>query len=269
MIRYRGLATTYGEVWYDEELPEPCDVDVALYRQRTAPVAGARAMPMLSLVVDLALGEDEIMEGFGKDCRYKVRRADSRDGLVMEFIDDPERRLDEFRVFYDAFAAEKGLNPCYYEWLVAACAARRLVLTCATKDGEPLVWHALLVAQDSAWLQYTGSCFRNRDNAYRAVVGRANRWLHWQEMLRFRALGLARYDWGGLFEDESTPERAGINRFKKEFGGTAVRRYDCVRPLTVKGRVWLPLREAWQRRHAVQAACAGLFQRKLSTERAG
>jgi len=64
----------------------------------------------------------------------------------------------------------------------------------------------------------------------------------------FKERGITRYDWGGLFEDESTPERSGINRFKKEFGGRPVRTYDCVVPVTLKGRLWLPLRGAWRSR---------------------
>ena len=244
MIRYKGHTTTYGELWYEEQLPDDPNIDVALYRQRSSPVPGARVAPFLSIVNDL--DGDDLIAGFGKDCRYKVKRAEARDGLKVDFIAEPASRLHEFQAFYDAFAAEKGLRPSYAAWLQAACAARQLFLTRATRDGEPLVWHAFLLAGSSAWLQYTGSCFRHRDNEFRAIVGRANRWLHWQEMLHFREMGIARYDWGGLFEDESTAERAGINRFKKEFGGKPVRRYDCERPVSLKGRVWLPLRNAWR-----------------------
>jgi hypothetical protein len=248
MIRYRGRTATYGELWYEEQLPRDHGIDVALYRQRSNPVPGARVTSFASIVNDLTVDNDRLLEGFGKDCRYKVKRADARDGLSVEFILDPAARLEEFQTFYDAFAAEKGLRPCYYAWLHAACTARQLVLTCATRDGEPLVWHAFVLAGTSAWLQYTGSCFRNRDSQFRAIVGRANRWLHWQEMLRFKALGMTCYDWGGLFEDESTAEWAGINRFKREFGGKPVRRYDCEMPVSLKGRVWLPLRNAWRER---------------------
>ena len=267
MLQYRGRAATYGEVWYDEELPDSSSVDVVLYRQRPTPIPGARTTPSLTLVVDLSRPADSILESFGKDCRYKVKRADSRDGLCAEFILEPENRLEEFCAFYDAFAAEKGLRPSYHAWLYAACVARQLVLTRVTRDGEALVWHAFLVYGENAWLQYTGSCFRNRDSHYRAVVGRANRWLHWQEMLRFREQGMVRYDWGGLFEDESAPEREGINRFKKEFGGTPIRAYDCIVPLTVRGSLWLPLRDAW-RRHTMRAGFNGLLQRR-QLERAG
>lgn len=252
MIRYKGRAALYGEVWYDEELPPDSGVDIVVYRQKPTPVSGARATPFLSLAIDLSVNETAIMEQFGKDCRYKIRRAESKDGLDMEFISDPERRLQEFRSFYDTFARQKSLQPCDGQWLNAACDARQLVLTSASRNGETLIWHALLLSGNVSWLQYTASCFRDRDNEYRAVVGRANRWLHWKEMQRFKSLGITRYDWGGLFEDESVPERAGINRFKKEFGGQPVRTYDCTVPLTPRGRIWLPLREIWRRHKSVR-----------------
>src|SRR5437899_3383063 len=247
MICINGRGAVYGEVWYDEEPLSDSRVDIVLYRQRQAPIADAQTTPFPSLVTDLADGEDAIVAGFGKDCRYKIRRAETKDGLRMEFITDPESRLAEFRAFYDAFARQKSLEPSGHQWLVAACKARQLALTSASRNGEALVWHAYVMAGKAAWLQYTGSCFRNRDNDYRALVGRANRWLHWRGMLRFKEMGMTRYDWGGLFEDESVPERAGINKFKKEFGGQRVRTYNCTVPVTLKGRVWLPLRDAWRR----------------------
>jgi lipid II:glycine glycyltransferase (peptidoglycan interpeptide bridge formation enzyme) len=85
------------------------------------------------------------------------------------------------------------------------------------------------------------------------LIGRANRWLHWQDMLRLKQMGLERYDWGGLFEDDSTPERAGINSFKKHFGGRQERTYDCTVPVTLRGRIYLPLRDAWRRWHRTQS----------------
>jgi lipid II:glycine glycyltransferase (peptidoglycan interpeptide bridge formation enzyme) len=66
-------------------------------------------------------------------------------------------------------------------------------------------------------------------------------------MLRFKEMGIQRYDWGGLFEDESVPEHAGVNSFKKEFGGQPERTYDCTVPVTVRGRIYLAVRDAWRR----------------------
>jgi len=248
MIRINERGVVYGELWYDEELPRDSKVDIVVYRRRDAPIAHARYTRFLSLVTGLSDGEDAITEKFGKNCRYKIRRAETKDGLRMEFITDPESRLDEFRAFYDAFARQKSLGPLDPQWLLAACKARQLALSSAAQNGEALVWHAHVVSGSTAGLQYTGSCFRNRESDYRALVGRANRWLHWRDMLRFKETGIQRYDWGGLFEDESTPERAGINNFKRDFGGQQERIYDCTVPMTIRGRIYIPLRDAWRRR---------------------
>jgi hypothetical protein len=248
MICIKGRGAIYGEVWYDEEPPADCAVDIILYHQRNAPIPAARHSAFLSLVTDLSVAEEAITKQFAKDCRYEIRRAETKDGLLMELILDAEERLEEFRAFFDAFARQKSLAPCDYRWLTAACMARSLALTSASRNGAALVWHAYVMCGDAARLQYSASCFRNRESGYRALVGRANRWLHWRDMLRFREIGIKRYDWGGLFEDESVPERAGINKFKKDFGGREERTYDCTVPVTLKGRIWLPLSNAWRRR---------------------
>jgi hypothetical protein len=93
----------------------------------------------------------------------------------MEFIMDPESKLDEFRAFYDSFARQKSLAPPDRQWLLAACKARQLALSSAPQNGEALVWHAHVMYGRTAGLLYSGSCFRNREGNYRALVGRANR----------------------------------------------------------------------------------------------
>ncbi len=247
MIRIDGRGAVYGEVWYDEELPEDAGVDIVHYHQREAPIANARTTSFLSLITDLSVGQDAIFDQFNKDCRYRIRRVESKDGLRMEFTTDPEGRLDEFRAFFDAFARQKSIEPADRQWLIAACRARQLALASISQNDEVLVWHAHVMSGNTARLQHSASSFRNRDNDYRALIGRANRWLHWKEMMQFKEMGFQRYDWGGLFEDESDSGRAGVNSFKKAFGGKQERTYDCTVPVTFKGRIYLPLSSAWRR----------------------
>jgi hypothetical protein len=154
--------------------------------------------------------------------------------------------LEEFSAFYDEFARQKGLWPAERHWLARAAAADQLTLSCASREGERLVWHAHVRAGITAHLMYSASCFRDKDNDYRSLVGRANRWLHWRDMLYFREAGVKSYDWGGMFADESAPERAGINHFKRTFGGLPVQSYECTVPVNARGRIWLALRAAWR-----------------------
>jgi hypothetical protein len=247
VIVLHGRGARYGELWFEEMPPAAAGVDIFQYRFRSAPAADARATPLLSMVTDLSVDGEALAARFGKDCRYKVRRADSKDALAFEFSAEPEAQLDAFADFFDAFARQKGHTPCDRHWLRAACGAGQLALSAALRGGEPLVRHALVLCAGSAGLQYTASHFRGQDNETRALVGRANRWLHWKEMLTLTSMGFARYDWGGLFADEGTPERAGINRFKRDFGGEEIRLYEWRAPASARGRLTLPLREAWRR----------------------
>ena len=165
-----------------------------------------------------------------------------KSALSADFIPDPAVALEEFCGFYDVFARQKGLPPAYRRGLRAACEARQLVLsTAAHEGGRRIVWHAYIRRAQRAVLLHTVSHFR-ADGSDRALVGRANRWLHWKDMLAFRAEGATDYDWGGLFADENVPEQASINGFKREFGGREIESYNCVVGSTLKGRVYAAVR---------------------------
>jgi hypothetical protein len=198
--------------------------------QRPAPVEGRDCTLFLTLVNDLTAAEDHLFAACGENNRYKIGRARNRDQLEFRQVADPRTELDAFCAFYDAFAAQKGLPGAYRKGLRAACDAGRLTLTCTAREDEVLVWHAYMTDGRSASLLHTASHFRG------AVIARANRWHHWRDMLAFKALGYERFCWGGMFEDESAPERANINNFKREFGGRLERNYNCTFPVTLRGR---------------------------------
>jgi hypothetical protein len=257
MIRVSGKAAVYGELWFDETLPRDPGVDIVHYRHRAEPPPGAPCTSSLSLVIDLSADSEVILRGFKAICRQEIRRADTKDGLQCEFLTTPGNRLSAFFEFFDLFARQKSLPPCNRAWLSAADRAGRLTLSSASvKGGDPVVWHAYIHWGHTVLLHHSVSCFREKDNGTRALTGRANRWLHWQDMLMFRKMGVKCYDLGGLFQDESGPEQEGINRFKKGFGGRVERHFEWTAPVTLKGRVYLRLREAWYRWHFFQARAA-------------
>jgi hypothetical protein len=247
VIHIRGRFATYGEIWFDEQPPRAARVDVLMFRQRSSPLEGHVSLPFLSLVNDLSASEQTLMAGFGKTNRYKIKRAASKDGLAAEWLADPRGQLDAFTDFYDEFARQKGLQAAYRRGLDAACASGHLVLSYASKDRHTLVWHAYMTHGQKIALLHSASLLRGVQDGDRALLARANRWLHWRDMLHFKEVGLRFYDWGGLFVDESDPARAGINRFKREFGGRSVCTYDCSVAVTMKGIAYLKLRGVVER----------------------
>lgn len=251
MITIKGRFATYGEVWFDEEPPAAPGVDVLTFRGRPAPDGPEEWSSYTSLVHDLTVDEEALFASFDSTARYEVKRAQSRDGCTAELIADARGELGEFCAFYDEFARQKGLEPAYRRGLEAMCDSGNLVLSAASRKGERLVWHAYVVGGGTAALLHSASHFRDMTSSKRNLVSRANRWLHWRDMLGLKARGVATYDWGGLFDDESIPEHASVNRFKRGFGGTPHCAYTGVALLTTKGRVYGAARHLIERAEQV------------------
>ncbi len=245
MIYFRSRGALFGECWFDDESPAAdsnVDVDVLAFRQLSSPLAASHCTPLLTLVSELTPDADKLLADFDRNCRRNITQADRRDGLWMEFTARPGPHLRDFCDFYDEFAKQKRLRPADSVWLQGACDANRLALATVWRGNEPLVRHGYVVGGKTILLHCSASLFRKQDPEYRSLIARANRWLHWRSMLYFSEHGATQYDWGGLFEDETTPDRVGINRFKKEFGGRPVRRFDCLVARSARGHLRLGIK---------------------------
>jgi hypothetical protein len=125
-------------------------------------------------------------------------------------------------------------------------------------DGAPLVWHVHLLSNQRARLLYSLSLFRdNEDTAWRGMVGRANRLLHWNDLQAFQARGACIYDFGGYYRGTEDSAKLRINKFKSEFGGVLRVEYNGVRFLSLAGKAmaWVyRLRTASVNRRARQTA---------------
>ena len=79
------------------------------------------------------------------------------------------------------------------------------------------------------------------DSGERNKIGRANRLLHWHEILTLKNLGFRLYDLGGIPLDSSDAAKNSIAQFKLEFGGRLVVEYSGLVPTNILGKVLLPL----------------------------
>lgn len=246
MIRTRGKGVIYGELWFDEELTPPFP-DILICRQRSQPWPGTRGREFITLLLDLEQDETQLLNTFGKSNRYKINRAETKDGGVSQFMDAPASNVEPFCDFFNEFARARGLAPAHREWLHEAAANGNLVLTRAEQQQEIQVWHAYFVSGDRARLLHSASHFRAQDKDLQAAIGRLNRWLHWRDMLDFKHRGYRIYDFGGIFSQDASGTVQGVNRFKSEFGGVQSRTFDCSVGLTLKGRLYLSLRSMCER----------------------
>lgn len=68
-------------------------------------------------------------------------------------------------------------------------------MSVAYANGKPAVFHTYILAGKTARLYQSCSEFRFDGNAHRNAISRANRFLHWRDMLELKGLGFDTYDW--------------------------------------------------------------------------
>lgn len=185
-----------------------------------------------TLITDLQETEDEIKQHFSKNCRYYVNRAAREDIKVgMKCGEDiTDSDISEFLDFFEAFWESKGSSLADRDKLLGELQNYRdldaLSITFAYVKGEKAVYHTHILAEDTVRLLHSASLYRLKDDDdgnTKNVIGIANRYLHFAEMVHFKQLGKTKYDWGGA---GMTEEVIHITEFKKSFGGTPVTYYD-------------------------------------------
>jgi hypothetical protein len=219
ILTRKGPITKWTK-WFSAR-PEKRDVlRLVQYNQcaHLEPAKGFRRLDFHTIVVALGQSEDALLGQCGKNTRYKINRA-RREGVCFAL----EKDLHHFAEFFITFACQKSLSSLTDTQLKAL--APYLHVTKARLDGDDLVMHSYLVDKKlgRARLLHSASHFRQKNETYpRNFIGRANRYLHFEDMLHFKNLGLELYDFGGYAKNTQDPDLQQINSFKEGFGGSIV-----------------------------------------------
>jgi hypothetical protein len=243
-VTRKKFCVRISDVFFANSVTEPKnDSEICFFVQAHASHPDLK--PFRTSVIDLAKPLDRISSNLSKNTRYKINRAE-REGIIPRLVDSPtEHEAHLYAEYYDSFAAHKGLPKSNIIKLRALCRASALMLSSSSDaDGNLLVAHAYVkdTASGRARLLYSASQFRTLgDSSDRNKVGRANRLLHWYEILTLKQMGFGLYDLGGLSDDSNDKEKADIARFKMEFGGTPIIEYTGVVPQTYLGRAIVSL----------------------------
>ena len=216
----------YRRIWFAEEVPRLSVFDFVSLRQANEKLEKELnpkdwiISEFSTLHTDLKEDEDSLFAKIAKNTKYKINRA-IKEGVKTETTD-----LCEFLPFFNTFAPTKHLKPLSFRNLQAYHSP--IVFTKATRDEDVFAMHAYIIddvqTQPSrARLLYSATVDRTKSDLDLNLIGRANRLLHWQDMLLFKQRGICIYDWGGICGDENNPDTAGIDAFKMAYGGVKVR----------------------------------------------
>src|SRR6266496_4749693 len=245
MITHRNKFIRILECWNDEE-PDSQGVDLIRRFQQPQPIDGMFCRDFYTILIDLRQDQSVLLARMKRDTRYEIRRC-ARDGFVYELYDGKDPAVfNEFCDFYDEFAARANQPKLRRAWLFLLAASDSLHFSRIAEAGGPtLVWHDYHRSKIRVTLLYSASLPPvDTTSARRNKVGRANRFQHWQDLLRFKDTHVSLYDFGGWYEGKIDQKRLQINRFKEEFGGEIVKNYICERALTWRGALFLRLRQS-------------------------
>lgn len=241
MVTYKSRFLRRAEVWFDDQPGDTRGVDWVFYLHRSSPVPGAMSQQCCTYMIDLTQSADTLWARLGSDTAYKIRRARDKDGIICETLEagDPAV-LHRFEQMYNGFAALKGLLPLDRARVEGMARAGTLDISAAKDvEGQTLVFHANIRKGGRASGVFLPSLYRKcADSAARNAVGRANRYLTWRDIIRYKDEGLQCFDFGGWYTGTDS-EMLKINEFKRGFGGDIVREYKCEQLLTYRARIVL------------------------------
>ena len=185
-----------------------------------------------TILININQSEDSIFKQFAPNTRNEIRRAE-KEGVIFNLLENNINNINLFVEFYNKFTRLKNLKEIKNDILLNSM--KSLIITSATMDNKeniianPLVMHVYIMDNEEkrAVLMFSASLFRAEEfNDIKHIIGNANRFLHFKDMLYFKSLGLSYYDFGGYAMSKDSQDLKNINFFKKSFGGNIVKEYD-------------------------------------------
>jgi len=187
-----------------------------------------------------------MLSKFTKTVQYEIRRCLTRDQTLISFYSpfEEKRFLDiliDFQTVYDHFCDASGqpqLKKDFDRRKIDLYIKNKCILISCIEYENGKTYHIYLIDNPNALLIYSASDFRNL-NVDKALAARANKLLHFKDMLLLRDRGFILYDWGNV---SSFEHPNGIDVFKSSFGGTPEVFYNYFIGNTCKGKLFVELR---------------------------
>jgi lipid II:glycine glycyltransferase (peptidoglycan interpeptide bridge formation enzyme) len=181
-------------------------------------IKGFSKVEFTTIVIDLTQDLETIRKKMDRLCRRSIDYA-KKDGIIIRM----NQGYEIFNSINSEFRKAKGLSK---HNLDIEYMEKNGVLFLADYEGQTLAGHYYLsdgknfrfLLNASKRLEVTGNMNK--------IVGNANRLMIWEAICYAKACGISTYDMGGYYTGkEPDPEKEGINKFKKSFGGQVVTHY--------------------------------------------
>ena len=198
-----------------------CDAVTFICCKNEVDVKGFVRRRDFTAVINLTQDLDLLWRNMDKTTRYQIRRAEG-EGVKTNLNQD----YDEFHQINKAFRRSKGFGSILnIETPNTQTMKKYGTLFTTQHSGEILAGHLYLEDGNHIrlWLSASKRLEANRDKA--ALIGRANRLLHWEAIKHAKENGIKEFDWGGMWPKEEAEKdklKYNINSFKLRFGAEVV-----------------------------------------------
>lgn len=192
---------------------------IFLHGTTTKPNGGVLYTTQHTLIKDLTLTEEELLDSFTKHLRKNIRRCErDNEGEIRffegnELIKDPEI----FKVcerLYSKMFSDKGIESSFNTSLARKYAKQKaIIVAIAYTANKPIGFTSMITDERNARAWVGAFDFRNTDNdSY--VVSRLHRYVNWKRMIYCKNKGITSFDFGGISSFEKPDPR---DEFKLDF----------------------------------------------------
>jgi lipid II:glycine glycyltransferase (peptidoglycan interpeptide bridge formation enzyme) len=171
-------------------------------------------------LIDLTKSPDELLGLCNRTTQYQIKRSINEG---VKFLIEPD--INAFIYFYNKFASSRNMRLLENSDL-ASFNKNNLFISKVIHEGECLVMHANIIDQNikRVGMLNSASLYKTEsDNKKRALMARANRFLHFEDMIYAKNKNMLKYDFGGYTMNTDNKILLGINKFKDGFGGKLIR----------------------------------------------
>ncbi len=179
---------------------------------------GFKRHPKFTKVIDLE--SSLFLSKFDKSTAYEIRRSKSEGVQCVT-----SRNLIDFVSFYNSFLQNKKMEGSISIEEIEKY-GDNFILRIAYLGNTIIVYHSYLLDKSIGRVRLLHSVSNIHDynisSLEKAQIGRANRLLHFEDMIFFKEHGFLAYDFGGYAINTKNKALEGINKFKDGFGGTLI-----------------------------------------------
>ena len=195
----------------------------------------AASKPFYTCNIDLREDIEKIWQNINKNFRYEIRRAENKDKIFSNIICPSVNELNTFIKFFNKFAKYRSLRKANKKKLTTFLNKKQLKIAYAysSKEKNILAGHCYINDNERIRLYHSASNVSLK-LIDKNLVGRANKFLHWKTISKFKDLGFQKYDFGGISQKYNLN---GIDKFKSSFHGELVTEHSGLIAISLKAKI--------------------------------